>query len=338
MRLALCALAVAVIAAGCSRAPVARVYVDLERVAASDPLVLPTTYPSAIAPAPVAPTTATLDALPARRLDLSENKGRLAKVQAAVEEARDRTVRDVARKLRTAYQKEIDSIEANRMSEVPPIREAALAKAWAQVRTRFMAYADKRAPQALTIGLYAGFPDPDPNSVRAPDPKEKAIYQHFEKTRAARAQLVDLEADYEHDVRQMLAGYDDEVASAITDIRVEIEKMRADAETRAIADARAQVAVKTAQIESVLSGKAEVDLPARPSATAVTPGASPVLSEPRVPLPDRADLMRRRLEAVRSDARIWAGQVGVELVDSTGSVDDRTLEFIAWRKKRQTGP
>jgi hypothetical protein len=323
---------------GCGEARIPVAYLDLEKVASGDPLATSDASPPPKAPAPVAPTSETVPALPVRNLDFSANKARIEKVRVAVEESRNLTIREIARKLREAYLREVDVIEDKRLAEIDPIRGEALAKAWAQVRSTFIAYADARAPHAIRLALDAGFPDPDPNSTKPPDPDQKSRVRQFERARGSREKLADLDAEYERTVRRLIAGYDDEVADAITAIRIDIEKMRADAEGRAQADALAQVAKMTAQIESVLSGKTQVQLPGRPSRTSRTPAGGPVPEAPSVSFPTLAYSNQMRMEAVRSDAKIWAARVGVRLVETPSRAPDRTDEFTAWRKKRSLGP
>lgn len=323
---------------GCREAGLDPAYVDLDKVASRDPLVLSAATPPPKPPAPAGATSETIQPLAARQLDFSGNKARLEKVTAAVEESRTLTVREIARKLREAYLREVDVMETKRLAEVDPVRDSAFAKAWAQVRTRFLAYANARAPYAIRLALYAGFPDPDPDSSRVPDTSQRALVSQFERARESRAKLADLDASYERDVRLILAGFDDEVADAITTIRVDIEKMRAEAEARAQQDALAQVAKQTERIDSILSGKAEVHLPVGPGRTSRTPAGSPIPAAPSVKFPTAAHAIQMRAEAVRSDAKIWAAHFGVKLVDSPRGVPDRTAEFIAWRKKRSLGP
>lgn len=332
-------LILGILATGCGReSTLSTAYLDFDRVAAADPLSRADATPPPKPPAPIPATETRIQALPARQLDFSENKARLAKVTAAVEESRNLTIREIARKLGEAYLREVDAVEAKRLGEVDPIRDAALAKAWSQVRSRFMTYADNRAPHAITVALFSGWPDTESSANQVAGESEIARKRQLARAQVSRAKLADLDADYERDVRKLLAGYDDEVADAITEIRVEIEKMRADAEARAQADALAQVAKQTQEIESVLSGKAEVVLPARPGRTAKTPAGAPIAAAPELRFPTLVETNRMRLEAVRSDAKIWAAHFSVRLVDSPRGAPDRTAEFIAWRKQRTLGP
>ncbi len=326
-----------VVLLGCGRAPVSRAYIDVERVAWNDPLPLDSASPNPTPPDSRPGSTTSIEPLAARSLDFSENKARLAKVRAAVDEARERTVRELARQLRNAYQREVDAIEAKRLADVPGVRAGALDKAWARVRTRFLAYANGRAAPAIRLALYSGFPDPDPAGRRKPDASQKIQLRRFERAQQARTTLLELDQTYETDVRRILADYDDEVASAITDIRVEIEKMRAEAEDRARKDALEQAAKQAEEIESVLSGSARVDLPARPGASSTIPATEPLPEPPKLEFSNRSRALDDRRNAVRSDARIWAAHFGVELVDKPDRAPDRTDEFVAWRKKRQLG-
>ncbi len=326
-----------VILIGCGRSPVGRAYVNVERVAQGDPLTI---FASDPAPSPPGASPGESHAIPplaARKLDFSENKARLEKVQQAVNEAREQTARQIAGKLREAYLREIETVENERMLKIGDVKNEALTKAWAKVRARFLTHANARAPHAIKLALYAGFPDPDPLSKRIP-PEGNALKRQLERARIARSALVDLDSAYETDVRSLLAEYSDEVAAAINAIRTEIEQMRAEAEARAVRDAAAQVAELAQQVESVLSGKAEVNLAARPGRSATIPSGQALPPTPVIPSTSREQAEADRLDAVRSDAKIWASHFGVELVSSPKSGPDRTDEFIAWRKQRQLGP
>lgn len=322
---------------GCSRAPVGRVYVDVQRVAMSDPLQFVASNPSPNPPAAFGGTAHSIPPIQRQRLDFSENEARLKKVRAAVEEAREQTARQIAGKLREAYLREIDAIEDERLLKAGAIRDAALAKAWAQVKSRFLTYANARAPHAIRLALYAGFPDPDPASQRIP-PDQNAVKRQFERARDDRNTLADLDQSYDTDARNLLASYSDEVSAQIASIRGELEQMRAEAEARAVRDAAAQVAKLTEAIESVLSGKSEVNLPASPGRTVSIPPTTAVSPAPVIKSDTMAQAEANRLKAVRSDLQIWCAHFGVELVDSPRSGQDRTDEFIVWRKQRQLGP
>ena len=327
-----------VVLIGCGRAPVGRAYIDYQRVALGDPLDFkePPAVPSP--PSAVPGESATLPPIPQRKLDFSENVARLEKVQLAVDEARDQSAKQLARKLREAYLKEIDAVENDRMLGIGSKKSAALDRAWATIRNRFLEYANARAPHAIRLALYAGFPDPDPNSQRKPSTTEKALLRRFERARDSREALSELGQAYESDVRKALADYDDEVTSEILKVRAEIEQMRAEAEARAIQDAAKQVSELTQQIESVLSGRAAVELPAQPEVTAKAEAGEPVRPAPYVKMRTRSEAEADRLDAVRSDAEIWAAHFGVELVKSPREGQDRTKEFLEWRKKRHFGP
>lgn len=328
----------ALLLVGCGRAPVGRAFVDVDRVARMDPLPLEAV--DAVPEkheAPSAPESVTITPLPAKDLDFSENQARLEKVKAAVEEAREQTSRLLARKLREAYMAEVDLLERERLAAMGDVRKEALASAWLKVRDRFLRHANARAPHAIRLALYAGFPDPDPNGKRPPSESQKALTRRFERANSERSALEELDRTYEADVRALLAQFEDEVAGKMLEIRAELERLRAEAESRAIADARSQVAAIAEQIDSVLAGKGTVRLDARPGRDATVGAGVPMPAWPEVKGLTRADWEAARQEAVRSDLKIWAAHFGWELVNDASQAPDRTSEFLAWRQQRQLG-
>ncbi len=333
-----CGLALLVLTTGCSQRTPPTIYLNLAEAAAAQPVVAYAVAPNPTPPAVPGPTQASMPPLAARKLDFSANKSRLAKVEDAVRQAREQAIADQSRKLREAYMKEIDSLEASRTADLSPERKAAYAKVFALMRTRFQKYADDRASDVIRLALLAGRPDPDPTSAKLPPEDGKALVKRFHEASAIRTRLTEVDRVYEVDVRAIIAAADDDIASKLLALRVEIEKLRADAEVRAKKDAEAQVQKSLERTDSILSGKAEVELPPEPGVAASTPAAKPLPRVEGVRMPSAAELIREREEAVLSDAKIWIAQRGATLSQVPSVGTNRTKEFMEWRKRQRLGP
>lgn len=326
-------LALVVALGGCAAPPPPLVFVDLDRAAAATPLS------QSIGASPQPPdspgaSSANLPALGARRLDFSENASRLEKVQLEVRIAQEETIRQLTTELRQAYLKEVDELERSRLGSISNVRRDAFDAAWKRMRSRFAKYADERAPDAIRLAVYAGFPNPGARLDRPLVPWSNAEKRQLEEGRQLRTKLQALKAEFDADMNQMIAEAGEEVAAALSALRVEMESRRADAERRAREEADRQGLELTRDLESVLSGKSEVLLAPRPGVRVGTDAVPPV------PLPPKLNTdaaQRPSRETVRSEIRIWAAQHGVRVTEMPGATD-RTEEFLEWRKQHHPGP
>lgn len=332
-RAAGCWLTLTVVFGGCTSPRPPQVYVDLQRAMLSPTIGLEQTVPTQ-PPAPPAGTSAQLDPLAARRLDFSENASRLAKVQEEVRIAQEETIRQLTIELRRAYLKDVDDVERRRMSELSIVRTGAFDKVWAQIRMRFQRYAEERGPDAIRLAVYAGFPDPDRVLLNPRPEPSNARRRQLEVARGLQVKLTELDAQYETDIRELLAQADDEVGRVLNELRLEMEQRRNEAEERARDEANRQSLELVKDLESVLSGKSEVILPPKPGVRVQTL-APPALGPP--PHLNPSPLARRSPEAVRSEIEIWAAQRGFRVTMEPGP-PDHTDEFLAWRRHHHPGP
>ncbi len=335
-RAAGCWLTVLVVFGGCTSPRPPQVFVDLERALVSPSVLVDTQVPTQ-PPPPPAGSSAQLAPLSAQRLDFSENASRLAKVQEEVRIAQEETIRQLTIELRRAYLQDVDDIERRRLGELDTIRSASFDRAWEKIRLRFQQYADVRGPDAIRLAVYAGFPDADRVLLNPRQDPSNARRRQLEAARVIQARLEELDAQYQADVRELLAQADDEVGRVLNELRLEMEQLRNEAEERARIEANRQTLELVKDLESVLSSKSEVILPPKPGVRVQTPAPPALGAPPSVDRDSLAGLARRSREAVRSEIEIWAAQRGFRVSLKPGP-PDHTDEFLAWRRQHHPGP
>lgn len=325
---------VGLLAAGCAQPRVQPAFVDYARVTAnlapSGPAVLPQSPDVSI------DTQGSIAPRAGEVVRSANNEARRAAILQLIAENRLIAENDLAERLREAYLAEVDRLESEMLGDLDERRKKLLESTFASLRPIFEEYAQRRTAPLVRLSLYAGFPDPDPNSRRPLPEAEKFALARAKDAVDKRKQLQQIEAWYQAQVEGALQKASDDISEQIVNLRIELERQRLDAETRARREAAAQVNTELADINPSLAQSAPLVLKASPGETVrVASGRSPLVISPP---PDRsATILRQAREQARLDAKVWAATEGYRLSESR-SAPDKTDEFLAWRRKRHVGP
>src|SRR5262249_35708628 len=127
------------------------------------------------------PVSFTLPALP-QELVLGESASVVDDAQKVLRQNRINAFRELEKRLKDVYMAEVLRDEQAKIDALEPAKDAAEQHARDQLRQTFEAYAAERGARIVRIALIAGFPDPDPRSLRQPTSESTLV-----KTRSAEA-------------------------------------------------------------------------------------------------------------------------------------------------------
>gem|GEM_PF-4205154 len=327
-------LALALVGCGSELKPV---YVDLAQVPQAD---APSATPSVALPmsAPAPGSGLSLDALPEQRLALDQNDERLKLTQASLERIRAAALKDYRTRLETESMAEIREWTKDELAKLGPERARATEAVFGTYRALFDAYAPAKGRIRLELANDVGFPDPDPDSLRAPDPEATDAWTAFQRAVDARKTLVTLDSMVDKTWAARLDAIDTRFAEAQAAI-VRASAEREDAARKAAAD-EAQRLVQ--ELDSDLGQAVKIDLgqavkidrvlekaPAVAVKIAPTPRVAPSFPGPREPA--------RPADSRRAQLEIWARVRGYRLVPR-GQGRNATQEFLQWRQSFAPGP
>lgn len=333
MRSAISVIVVA-ISAGCAQPRVQPAFVDIDRVVPKSSAVGPSVVPGA--PDIKIDSSASIQSTPGMQVRGANTDARRAAILQLIQENRRIAENELAERLREAYLNAVDRTEAELFSDLDERKKELLNATFASLRPIFERYAERRAQPLFTIGLFAGYPDPDPKSRRPLPEADKFMLEQAKQTASSRKQLEVAEEWYQGQVSAVLSNTDERIAQQILNLRIELEKQRLEAESRARQEAAAQVNTELAEINPSLAQTSPLNLkPSAGQSISVRATNSPLVLTPP---PDRsATILAQAREQARLDATVWAATVGYRLTESRGA-PDKTEEFLEWRRKRHVGP
>lgn len=317
----------AVLLGGCG-SELKPVYVDLGQVPAGGALQASST--PVVPPSASAGSGLALDAMPEQRLALSENDERLKLTQASLDRIREAALRDYRTRLEAEAMATIRKWTTDELAKLGPRRDEAIETVFGTYRPLFEEFAPVKGRVRLELANDVGFPDPDPDSLRAPDPEATEAWASFNRAVDARKTLVTLDSMAERAWSERLGAIDAEFSEA----QAAIVREAAEREDAARKSAAAEAQRLVDQLDSDLGQAVKIDrvlekMPpevVRIPATAAVGPSLPPASKPDPP----TDTRRAQLE-------IWARVRGYRLVPR-GQGRDATEEFLNWRRSFAPGP
>lgn len=329
----LAAAGIAVIT-GCAQPRVQPVFVDLDFIARAK--IPPHTVVSLPNPGPVQiAATANLPAAPGQEIRGASTDARRQAVVELIAENRQLAESELAARLREAYLSEVDRSEQEMLGNLAGRKREMMEAAFARIRPLFDDYANKRAPKVVKLSLYVGYPDPDPQSARPIPTTIKYLEKRARDSVTLRKDLQAIDAEYRARVNAEINQADEEVASEIVTLRIELEKQRIGAEERARREAAEQTKLQLADINPTLGARKPLDLRASAGAKVTIQSTPKPLIVSPLSVQDATIFAQARQEA-ELDAKVWAATTGYVLTSS--SIEpDKTNEFLIWRRKRHAG-
>jgi hypothetical protein len=324
------ALGLALMGLGC-QAPHKRVYVDFDAVLAG--------YRSVPLPAGKLPTPPAGE--PAATLSLPRVEGRTIVVQggteskanAALELNRQEAVRQLTRILAKRYTREVDLEGAELIRGLEPLKLKAMEAARERILTAFRAYAEKRGVRLAQLTSIVGFPDPNPESLPPSQSIPAFARKRLQDAAELRKEISQLDAEYSHDLNDILASVGREYDVNLTDVRLDIEKRRIAGLDRAEREAMAEAASTYKSLVPLLMGNTEMRLSGQPAESVRLP---PVPAPARAPaVHQQTHSMDQRRAILKSQLNMWASLNRYEISESPRGASDLTTQFVAWRRERK---
>jgi len=308
------------------------VFVDLDQVQATETIPSVQVVPNPTPPPVFGRSSLTFPALPAATYSLGSDQQRIKDVQAVIESNRAALTQEIRNRLQATYTKEIERTIEQEKTNVPKELLPAYNEALSKAEVMFQDYATKRGPLIARLALLAGYPDPDPQSVRVPPKTVPIIYKRFFEAKDLRAKIAALDKDYQSQVAGVYASVASSQAGSYARIEAKRATLLRQAEAQAIAQATREVGRKQAELHSALANKGSVSFAAEPGRTVTVEGSKNPPAPPTVEVPGKNEMTQRLRQAEESDLKIWAALNGYVISSNRRGTRDATADFIRWRR------
>lgn len=313
-------------ASGCSRSP-ELVYVDLSQV--PPPRGMPAPLP------PPKPTASKIDASkfsipsqPKSQLYFAGNEERLREAEAAIRKNREEAFHEIAKRLQDAAYHDVERIFTEAAKDLEPKAAERIDAVYDQLRDIFLRYAFQVGTATFGLANIVGFPDPDPNSKRVPDPSDTTAYRRFTKAKELRKTMNELSASFRREFEGKLSVASSENAAELTALKIEMAKLLEEYLAQAQSEAERLTESSMADIH-VSSALKNVPLAALPSYHVDVPAS---------PNPERAPIVKSAQisEPVENELAIFLKVRNYQQARDP-QARNVTEEFIAWRKRFRDG-
>lgn len=320
---------------GCEAPASQRVFIDIDKVLAADPLpslkVDPLPQPPPASPA----VTVSQPGLPATRTT-DRTIERLKVAKQIIEENRGKSIASLSSMLRRIYLAQADDRIDRMNRDQQPESDALLDESLAGIRALFERYGEERGPLLAHLGALARSTDLSVDPIPAgADEIEKS-----RKTRAneLRVQIRRLDSAYEQQAQALLDQAYAKIQEQIKALEVQAEMIRKAAESKAVQDAESKARQTQADLSVRINDLVPDALPAVPSRKVAVPGSASLPNAPS----DKTDAIfgsleeRRRL--IDREVDIWVKTTGRVRSSTKDGVTDATEDFLQWRRAHTVGP
>lgn len=252
-----------------------------------------------------------------------------ARVQALIAKSKRQLFESIFARLKNLYQREADALRAKRMEELNPKLAILQQQTLANISDAYQAYATKRGPVLAALAWRVGFPDPDPNSKRQPDPGTFAYWTKKDAPELRRT-LQQMDTDFARQRENIFADLAAASADATKKLEQSITQEIGDIEARAFQEASSQALTTTASLKNLLADQPPLALPATPDRSTQIP------AQPSSPAPGAINFsqdlpspqgQRKRLEA---DLQLWL-HLNRYRLESREIAPDFTRSFFQWQ-------
>jgi hypothetical protein len=316
---------------GCRQSVQQRVYVDFEAVLASYKASPLPSRPVPKPPSGLPEQTVSIPAVAPRTVVVEGTS--TAATGALLETNRKLAVEELTRLLSRRYVREVAREGARRILELDPIRKASFEAAQAAVTVEFERYAEKRSPLVARLTSIVGFPDPNPNSVPAPESSPPFAVKRLQEASAIRKDMAELDAQYVATITGLLAKVETKYNVDVETLQKQLDQDRQAAMRRAEAEAVAEAAKTYKDLRPILMGPTQVDLPGGSEQSLLLPPVPAPMAAPEVR--ERTLNANQRRSILEAQLQIWLKLNGYDLSKTATGVEDMTAEFVKWRQERK---
>ena len=269
----------AVLLSGCASTQPVRVYVDAERVLASE---RPASFPAFAMPGPTGSAPAVVvqqPGLPATSAG-DHTVDELETAKQLIAQNRSRSIETLSTMLERIYRERAEDENAKREKDAEPEDDAILASAVKRLKAVFEAYAAKRGPLVLRLNALAQ----NTGLLPVPVPADATVHAKLRLNEAngLRSQIRALDATYDTDANKILAGAQQEIETRADALRRQAEAARQEAQAKARSEAESQATATQTALNVQVTKLLPESLPAVAGRTVTIPG-SPAPSTPSIP-------------------------------------------------------
>ena len=312
---------------GCARDP-ALVYVDLNKVAAASlqPVDAPRTDKQ-----PEIGSTESIPQLDERDLFIGSAEERATAALELYQKTQEQAAKAVLDRLQKAYTAEAEREAGTETEQARQQYQDGVQKEIDAMHALFEKHAKDVGQLRYDLTAVVGFPDPDPRSLRVPRETDVEATKRFNKAKALRTQIKDLDDAFREEVKTRTATLSEGYNKRLNQIGLEASEARKQALERAKKDADA-----LAQNALALLERTALD----PSAklTAVPGAESSVNSGPeqRKPLAKSTGAKEPRDE-IKAQLEVFLKVYRYRLAKRPSEGRDVTQEFLQWRRIYMVG-
>lgn len=287
------------------------------------------------ASAPVA-RSASIEALPERRLFLGGNAARLESALEALELNRRRAFQRVLQRLEQTLVFDVEQTARQLRVDLADQQRQSLDQAYAELRSVFEVHAALKGRMPWELASLVGFPDPDPASTRPLTfARSDRLNPRRVKAKAYRERIAEIDAQYVAARDRLLSRVADASREEVATVENRIAAMLAEARSRAAAEAQRLAASRGHGTLDARNAALDERLEAQPAASvtvaAIPPAPLPKLKPPRLDVIDSEAWNRALLV-------LWARSHGYRVARAGERARDATEEFSRWRAAYLLGP
>lgn len=319
--------ALGILLGACAR-PNTPVSVDLDRVLAAEPAATKIEVAIPSPPPPQPGVKVTQPGLPPETVPDPSTVG-AESVRDLIRRQQHEARVQLEERLRQTYQTEVRQFQLAQERAQAQAELAQYAQANATIRQEFEAYGRKRGPLLADLTVLVGFPDPNPKSMPPSTPMGNVTRQQFDKAKALREQIHQLDADFDARVRAILgdvvAATEQERAALADRVKLFEDQMN----QRAAAEASAQVREAVRSLHLQLARRTDVTVPAVSPRSVELPAQPALRPAPQVRSEGVLQSDADRKQLLRHQLRIWLGLNRYVLARDGRDV---TEDFERWRK------
>jgi hypothetical protein len=322
-------------ALGCAKEQPKAVFVDVGSILAAEPPFRAETIDLPKPPSGIGPQSYTLAPMAGRALS-DRSHGQIQEARRILEQDRRQAQRTLERRLRTIYQTEVEAKAQDEIAAVQAKEAALLDAAYAEIRTLFEAYAEKRGPLSVRLELVTN-PQRHRFDYRPPEPGSAQVQREQEEIRTLRRQIAELDATYDTQANAILAQAQDTLDRDLTRLRAEIEERKTAAGERAQSEAAKQVKESREGLDLQIGRTSGLRVPPAPGRKVNVAGTAAPEPPPATDVRGLMESPEERRVLLEQQVEIWVKINGYRRVATPSGATNATQEFKAWRATYKAG-
>jgi hypothetical protein len=245
---------------------------------------------------------------------------------------------DLLGRLRELNRDAVQEFRLQQESSISGDEAKAFADANEKIRPLFDKWAGERAAVFSDLAMIEGFPLPIGVQPAADKLQTTVSNKLAEKANALRDKLKALDGKFKEDSDSILAAVAKKTHVNKTDLGSKIAQLTADLDSKAKAEAKAQIRKAESRLSFQLADTAPIRLPQSPARQLTIPAEKALDAAPKVPSGGILDATADRRRWLEHELRIWLALNRYTLSSTRSGHRDATQEFQTWRQLNGAGP